>query len=248
MPIFALTDKLQFPPPHLATSEGLLAVGGDLSRQRLLLAYGLGIFPWFSEGEPILWWSPDPRLVLYPRKLRLNASLKKRIRQQRFQLTADRAFESVIKECSRIRRKHQHGTWIVDSMVDAYTELHRSGFAHSVEAWQEGQLMGGLYGVSMGHCFFGESMFSRVSDASKIALAGLVQFLACLKFKLIDCQVSTPHLLGLGASEIPRKRFLSELQSALKAPSVTGNWETLFDRLKETKHLPAADWPPAQTD
>lgn len=243
MPIFALTEKLQFPPPHLATSEGLLAVGGDLSRQRLLLAYGQGIFPWFSEGEPILWWSPDPRLVLYPPKLRLNASLKKRIRQQRFQLTADRAFDVVIKECSRVRRKHQRGTWIVDSMVDAYIGLHNSGFAHSVEAWQEDQLVGGLYGVSLGGCFFGESMFSRVSDASKIALTGLVQFLACLKFKLIDCQVSTRHLLGLGACEVHRNRFLSELQAALKAPSVTGNWATLFDRLKEKQHLPTTDWP-----
>lgn len=245
MPIFALTEKLQFPPPHLASREGLLAVGGDLTQERLLLAYGQGIFPWFSEGEPILWWSPDPRLVLYPRNLRMSSSLKKRIRQQRFHLTADCAFESVIQACSQVHRKHQDGTWIVESMVDAYIELHKSGFAHSVEAWHEDQLVGGLYGVSLGQCFFGESMFNRVSDASKIALTALAQFLTCLKFRLIDCQVPTGHLISLGASEIPRKRFLAELQAAMKANSVTGSWTALFDQLKAKEHLPTADWPPS---
>jgi leucyl/phenylalanyl-tRNA--protein transferase len=244
MPIFALTERLQFPPPHLATREGLLAVGGDLSLQRLLLAYRQGIFPWFSDAEPILWWSPDPRLVLYPEKMHLSASLKKRIRQHRFQLTADRAFNAVITQCSRVPRKKQDGTWIVASMVEAYTILHHNGFAHSIEAWQEDELVGGLYGVSLGRCFFGESMFSRATDASKIALAGLVQFLSGLKFKLIDCQVPTPHLISLGATEIPRKRFLSELENALKKRTVAGSWADLFEKFKDDKHLPVADWPP----
>jgi leucyl/phenylalanyl-tRNA--protein transferase len=244
MPIFALTDRLQFPPPHLATKEGLLAVGGDLGQQRLLLAYREGIFPWFSDGEPILWWSPDPRLVLYPNEMHLSASLKKRIRQHRFRLSADRAFDAVIAECRRVPRKHQEGTWIVASMVDAYQRLHRNGFAHSIEAWQDRQLVGGLYGVSLGRCFFGESMFSRVSDASKIALAGLVQFLAVLGFKLIDCQVPTAHLATLGAREIPRRRFLSELEKALKKKTVAGSWTGLYDRLADEHHLPTPAWPP----
>lgn len=247
MPIFALTERLQFPPPHLATKEGLLAVGGDLSQQRLLLAYREGIFPWFSDGEPILWWSPDPRLVLYPNKLRLSTSLKKRIRQHRFELTADRAFGTVIDECSRVPRKNQDGTWIVDSMVDAYNLLHRNGFAHSIEAWQDDQLVGGLYGVSLGRCFFGESMFSRVSDASKIALAGLVQFLATLNFKLIDCQVPTPHLISLGATEIPRKRFLAELGNVLKNRTLVGSWADLFKKITNEQGLPTPDWPSSQT-
>ena len=247
MPIFALTERLQFPPPHLATKEGLLALGGDLSLQRLLLAYREGIFPWFSDGEPILWWSPDPRLVLYPNKLRLSTSLKKRIRQHRFELSADRAFESVITECSRVPRKNQDGTWIVASMVEAYKHLHHNGFAHSIEAWQEDKLVGGLYGVSLGRCFFGESMFSLVSDASKIALAGLVQFLAAENFKLIDCQVPTPHLINLGATKVPRKQFLSELESALKKRTLAGSWTDLFDRLTAEQNLPTPDWPPSRT-
>ena len=246
MPVFKLTEKLQFPPPHLATSEGLLAIGGDLSLQRLLLAYNQGIFPWFSEGEPILWWSPDPRLVLYPDRLKLSSSLKKRIRQRRFKLTVDCAFESVIRQCSQVNRKHQDGTWIVEAMVDAYIGLHYSGFAHSVEAWQEDNLVGGLYGVSLGGCFFGESMFSLVSDASKIALTGLVQFLFAQNFKLIDCQVSTRHLLSLGAVEVSRKRFLTELESSLKASTTAGSWTPLFDSLKAKQDLPTHKWPPAQ--
>ena len=247
MPIFALTERLQFPPQHLATREGLLAVGGDLSQQRLLLAYREGIFPWFSDGEPILWWSPDPRLVLYPKKMKLSTSLKKRIRQHRFYLTADRAFEDVISECSQVPRKNQDGTWILDSMVDAYNLLHRNGFAHSIEAWQDNQLVGGLYGVSLGRCFFGESMFSRVSDASKIALAGLVQFLDALNFKLIDCQVPTPHLISLGAIEIPRKRFLAELESVLKKRTLVGSWADLFNKISGENDLPMPNWPPSRT-
>lgn len=244
MPIFALTERLQFPPPHLATKEGLLAVGGDLSLQRLLLAYRQGIFPWFSGGEPILWWSPDPRLVLYPYQMHLSTSLKKRIRQRRFQLSADRAFDAVITECGRVPRKHQDGTWIVASMIKAYKLLHRNGFAHSIEAWQEERLVGGLYGVSLGRCFFGESMFSRVSDASKIALAGLIQFLAAHNFELIDCQVPTPHLISLGATEVSRKQFLSELEGVLKKRTLAGSWTDLFDKLKDQQPLPDAEWPP----
>lgn len=245
MPVFALTDRLMFPPPHLAGNAGLLAVGGDLSLQRLLLAYRRGIFPWYADGEPILWWSPDPRLVLYPEKLHLSASLKKSIRRRRFALTVDRDFTSVIAACAGVRRKGAQGTWIVAEMIDAYRRLHEAGYAHSVEAWCDGRLAGGLYGVSIGRCFFGESMFSRTSDASKVALTGLVQFLAGLRFELIDCQVPTAHLARLGACEIPRKRFMRQLQHALQARTLRGEWSALFDRLASELQLPTPHWPPA---
>ncbi len=224
MPVFALSEEIKFPPPRFATQEGLLAVGGDLSTERLLLAYATGIFPWYSEGEPILWWSPDPRLVLYPAEFRLSRSLAKVIRRGDFQVTLDHAFRQVIGQCAGVRRASGEGTWIVPEMIAAYCRLHQVGFAHSVEAWQGERLVGGLYGVAIGRCFFGESMFSLASNASKVALAALVAHLNTLKFELIDCQITTGHLQRLGAREIPRTRYLKELGRFLEAPTRVGPW------------------------
>jgi leucyl/phenylalanyl-tRNA--protein transferase len=222
--VFFLTDEIAFPPPHLASREGLLAVGGDLSRERLLLAYRMGIFPWFSDDEPILWWSPDPRLVLYPDEIRISKTLKKIIRKEVFTVTMDSAFVRVINQCAKIRQENNQGTWIVEDMIDAYCKLHESGFAHSVEAWHQGKLAGGLYGVSLGRCFFGESMFTRVSNASNVALVTLVGYLNKSSFDMIDCQLTTKHLLRFGAREIPRARFLKQLEKSLKAPTKKGKW------------------------
>lgn len=224
MPVYLLSDDLVFPSPQLAPKEGLLAVGGDLSQERLLLAYRMGIFPWYSRYEPILWWSPDPRLVLYPVELRVSRSLQKTIKKGLFKVTMDQAFEAVIHACAHSRTGADEGTWIVDEMIDAYCSLHESGFAHSVESWQAGRLAGGLYGVSLGRCFFGESMFTHISNASKVALVALVKHLQALKFDLIDCQVTTAHLLRFGAREIPRARYLDELQKSLKPPTIKGQW------------------------
>ena len=223
MPVYLLSDEIAFPSPQLA-EEGLLAVGGDLSRKRLLLAYRMGIFPWYSKYEPILWWSPDPRLVLYPGELRVSKSLQKTIKKDLFKVTMDQAFEVVINACAHSRTSADEGTWIVEEMVDAYCDLHESGFAHSVEAWQEDRLAGGLYGVSLGRCFFGESMFTHISNASKVAFVALVKHLQALNFDLIDCQVSTPHLLRFGAREIPRARYLNELKKSLKPATLKGRW------------------------
>ncbi len=234
MPVYRLSQKLVFPSPHLASHEGLLAVGGDLSIKRLLLAYRLGIFPWYSEGEPILWWSPEPRLVLYPDELKISRSLNKVINKGAFKVTMDRAFEEVISECARVRLETQEGTWIVDDMVSAYCRLHAAGFAHSVEAWREGRLAGGLYGVSLGKCFFGESMFTRVTNASKVALVALVNHLKALRFALIDCQIATAHLKRFGAREISRARYLKELNEALIAPTLRGGWTLTSHQLMES--------------
>jgi len=223
MPVYLLSDEIAFPSPQLA-EEGLLAVGGDLSRKRLLLAYRMGIFPWYSKYEPILWWSPDPRLVMYPGELRVSKSLQKTIKKGLFKITMDQAFEVVINACAHSRTSADEGTWIVEEMVDAYCDLHESGFAHSVEAWQEDRLAGGLYGVSLGRCFFGESMFTHISNASKVAFVALVKHLQALNFDLIDCQVSTPHLLRFGAREIPRARYLNELKKSLKPATLKGRW------------------------
>jgi leucyl/phenylalanyl-tRNA--protein transferase len=224
MPVYQLSEDFVFPSPHLASKEGLLAVGGDLSRTRLLLAYSLGIFPWYSEGEPILWWSPDPRLVLYPEELKISRSLNRIINKATFKVTVDCAFDQVISECARVRLENEEGTWIVDEMVKAYCNLHESGFAHSVEAWEDDQLAGGLYGVSLGSCFFGESMFTRVSNASKVAFVALIEHLRSLNFALIDCQITTGHLTRFGAREITRTRYLDELADALKAVTLRGKW------------------------
>ena len=224
MPVFELSEKLGFPPPHLAEREGLLAVGGDLSTPRLILAYKKGIFPWYSEYDPIIWWSPDPRHVLYPHQLKVAKSLKKILNQGRFQITLDLAFDSVIRECATVRTETGQGTWLVEEMIEAYIRLHQAGFAHSVEAWYEGKLSGGLYGVSLGSCFFGESMFTRVSNASKAAFVTLVRQLERWRFDLIDCQVRTDHLVRFGAVDIPRREFLKKLDKFLSVKTRRGIW------------------------
>ncbi len=224
MPVFRLPDEHIFPPPRLAEDNGLLAVGGDLSEPRLLLAYSMGIFPWYAEGDPILWWSPDPRLVLSPDELRISRSLKQTINKNLFTITLDTAFEEVIVNCAAIHRTHAGSTWITDDMMEAYIGLHRAGYAHSAEAWSGKKLAGGLYGVSLGAAFFGESMFTKISNASKVTFISLVHQLVQWNFTLIDCQMTTPHLLHLGAREIPRIQFLEMLKSALLKPSKKGKW------------------------
>lgn len=224
MPVYRLTDEIIFPPPQLADKTGLLAVGGDLCEERLHLAYSLGIFPWYSEDEPILWWSPDPRLVLYPDEIKISKSLEKVIKKQVFEVTFDKAFEQVVNLCAVAGRRENEGTWILPEMTDAYCGLHESGYAHSVEAWRDGTLAGGLYGVSLGKCFFGESMFTLESNASKVAFASLVEYLAENSFHLIDCQVSTGHLKRFGAVEIPRSLFLKQLKKSLESPTLKGKW------------------------
>ncbi|MCL5406146.1 MAG: leucyl/phenylalanyl-tRNA--protein transferase [Deltaproteobacteria bacterium] len=211
MPVYRLSDELVFPHPSLADPEGLLAVGGDLSPERLLLAYANGIFPWYSDSDPILWWSPDPRLVLFPAELKISRSLMRTIKKQVFKVTVDGAFGKVIRACARTREE----TWLTAEMIEAYETLHELGFAHSVETFCEDRLVGGLYGVALGRAFFGESMFSVMSDASKVALVCLVQHLSERGFELIDCQMPTEHLKRLGAREIPRKEFLALLRAAL---------------------------------
>ena len=224
MPVFILSDKIAFPQTHLAPKDGLLAVGGDLSQKRLLLAYSMGIFPWFSDNEPIIWWSPDPRLVLYPRDVRVSRTLKKIIKKNMFHLTMDSAFDQVINQCAQTRLQNNEGTWLVKDMIDAYCKLHESGFAHSVEAWYDNKLAGGLYGISLGRCFFGESMFAHFSNASNVALVRLVEYLNDLSFDMIDCQVTTDHLIRFGAREIPRVRFLEQLEKSLEKPTLRGKW------------------------
>ena len=227
MPVFQLSDNLLFPPPALAREDGLLAVGGDLSVERLLLAYRQGIFPWYSPGDPILWWSPNPRLVLIPEEFHLAKRLGRTIRQQVFSTTFDTDFSGVIRACAETRRKEGEGTWLSEEMIEAYQRLHDLGYAHSVECWQGGKLVGGLYGVSLGAVFFGESMFSLVSDSSKIALAGLVGRLKDWAFELIDCQVGTGHLQRLGAREISGEEFSARLTQAVARPSRLGSWSNL---------------------
>ncbi len=224
MPVFRLSNDLTFPPAHLAISEGLLAVGGDLSVARLVQAYRQGIFPWYAEDDPILWWSPDPRLVLYPPELHISRSLGRLLKKNRFRFTLDQAFEDVVRGCAAVRGANHPGTWIVPEMITAYTRLHAAGLAHSVEAWCEGRLAGGLYGVSLGRTFFGESMFTRISNASKAALVVLVENLRRQGFDLIDCQVTTPHLMQFGAREIPRTRFLKALRRSLGHRTLRGKW------------------------
>ena len=225
MPVYRLGPQLAFPAPELADESGLLAVGGDLSPRRLLLAYSLGIFPWYGEELPILWHSPDPRMVLEADGLVVSRSLRKELRRGRFQVRLDSAFEEVIRACALAPRPGQSGTWITEEMIQAYLRLHRLGYAHSAEAWLDGELAGGLYGVSLGGAFYGESMFARASDASKVAFAVLVEQLARWDIRLIDCQVHTDHLERLGAEEWPRARFLRALAGALAHPTRRGRWQ-----------------------
>ena len=224
MPIFRLVDEPIFPPPDYADPSGLLAVGGDLSKERLLEAYRLGIFPWYSDDQPILWWSPDPRLVLDLKDFTISRSLRKTLKKAIFQVTFDHAFEQVIQACALIPRAAQNGTWITEEMREAYINLHGLGYAHSVESWLGGELVGGLYGVSLGKAFFGESMFHLKTDASKVALATLVEKLKSWDFHFIDSQMTTEHMIRLGARELPRRIFLKRLQLALRHPPKRGRW------------------------
>lgn len=214
-----------FPPLEMALDEpnGLIAAGGNLSSQRLLSAYRCGIFPWFNQGEPILWWSPDPRMVLLPHELKISRSLHKTLKKHHYEIRTDSAFTSVMQACAA-PRKEQEGTWIHPEMISAYTALHELGVAHSVETWIEGELAGGLYGIALGEMFFGESMFSHVTDASKIAFVHLVKQLQCWNFGMIDCQMKTRHLASLGAREIPRIDFAQILNNLVIAPEKAGKW------------------------
>jgi leucyl/phenylalanyl-tRNA--protein transferase len=216
MPIFALDDQLLFPPVELSEPDGLLAAGGDLSTERILLAYRSGIFPWY-EGPHILWWCPDPRFVLFPEELQISKSMKQVFKKSTFHFSINKAFSGVINECRIISRKDQEGTWITDEVKKAYTELHQKGYAHSAEAWINGDLVGGLYGIRLGNIFFGESMFSKVSNASKFAFISYIDHLKKQGVQLIDCQVYTEHLESLGARMIPRKDFIELLNQNLVA-------------------------------
>ncbi|MGC8765253.1 MAG: leucyl/phenylalanyl-tRNA--protein transferase [Brevinematia bacterium] len=230
MPVFKLEDELIFPPVELSEENGLLAVGGDLSLERLLLAYTKGIFPWYSDGEPIMWWSPDPRFVIFFDKFKIPKSLKKVLNKNSFNVTIDRDFENVISQC-RICHSLRGGTWITKEMRDAYINLYHHGVAHSVEVWENSKLVGGLYGVSLGKIFFGESMFSLVPNASKVALVKLVEFLKALNFLLIDSQVFTPHISIMGGQNIPRSEYLKILDKALEnmeKTTIVGNWSELL--------------------
>ncbi|MCP4718768.1 MAG: leucyl/phenylalanyl-tRNA--protein transferase [Desulfobacteraceae bacterium] len=246
MPLFRLSERIEFPPACLARSDGLLCIGGDLSTERLLLAYQNGIFPWFSENEPLLWWSPDPRLVLFPETIKISRSLKKVIKRTPLKVTVDNAFEQTIVSCSKPRRGGQ-GTWLVKEMIDAYIQLHKHGYAHSIETWHKDSLVGGLYGVTLGGSFFGESMFSLENNASKIALSALANLLNAQGFDMIDCQVTTHHLLKMGAVELPRDVFLKKLIPSITRKMNPDIWDPsrLLDPLplkeenNETTRLPS---------
>jgi leucyl/phenylalanyl-tRNA--protein transferase len=223
MPVYQLLDALVFPPVDHAVLSGLLAVGGDLSPERLLAAYRAGIFPWYNKGEPILWWSPDPRFVLFPEELHVSRSMRQFLKKGTVRITFDQAFRQVIAGCQQ-PRAGQEGTWITSEMREAYAALHDLGYAHSVEVWQEDHLVGGLYGLSLGRSFFGESMFSTIPNASKSALIAMVSCLRSGGFELIDCQVETAHLAGLGARFIPRREFCVLLQASLRHETIRGSW------------------------
>jgi len=209
--MYILNEELVFPHPDFANDYGVLAIGGDLSANRLILAYNNGIFPWFENGDEILWWSPPERMVLYPEKVKVSKSMRKFIRDNKYKITVNKDFRSVIENCSSIKREGQNSTWIVDSMVEAYINLHKLGYAHSVEVWENDELVGGLYGVNVGKVFCGESMFSKKNNTSKLAFIFLARELEKQNYKLIDCQMYTDHLASLGAEEIPRDVFLKEL-------------------------------------
>ncbi|PXX49077.1 MULTISPECIES: leucyl/phenylalanyl-tRNA--protein transferase [Aquitalea] len=225
-----LGHELVFPPVRTALAEpdGLLAAGGDLSPARLLLGYSQGIFPWFSEGEPILWWSPAQRMVLFPSRLRVSRSLDKTLRNRRYRVTLDSAFRQVMEACAA-PRAGAAGTWIIQPMVEAYCRLHQIGAAHSFEVWMDGELVGGLYGVALGRMFYGESMFSRRTDASKIAFVHMARHLQAQGVDMIDCQMYTPHLASLGATLIPRAEFIATLKNKTLEPQADSMWNYCFD-------------------
>ena len=222
-----LRGDAPFPPVSkaLRSPNGLLCAGGDLSPERIVDAYAHGIFPWFSEGDPILWWSPDPRMVLFPDELKVSRSLRKSVAHDLYETRFDTSFRAVMEACAS-PRDGQGGTWIVPEMVDAYTALHQRGFAHSVESWQAGELVGGLYGVALGKVFFGESMFTREPDASKVALVRLVERLKAADYRVIDCQQATAHLASLGAREIPRAEFSQLVRESIQYPLSGERWSS----------------------
>lgn len=225
MPVYSLIDDpALFPDPEEAEPDGLLAVGGDLSLPRLVAAYSLGIFPWYGYETDILWWSPDPRLVLEPENLHISKSLKRVLNRGEFKVTLDTSFHQVIHGCAQAERPQGVGTWIIPDMIQAYTKLHDAGFAHSVETWSGNELVGGLYGVSLGRAFFGESMFFRKDDASKVAFVEFVRVLKQWEFHFIDCQQTTPHMHRFGAREIPRREFNRRLRNAIAYPMRRGRW------------------------
>lgn len=221
-----LVGDAPFPPlaRALADPNGLLCAGGDLSPERILDAYRHGIFPWFAAGEPILWWSPDPRMVLFPAEFRISRSLRRTLRARRYEVRLDSAFAAVIAACADTPRAEQAGTWITREMQQAYRRLHELGYAHSVETWVDGKLVGGLYGLAIGRMFYGESMFAHATDASKIAAAHLARFLEAHGFAMIDCQMNTPHLASLGAREIPRSDFIVRLRELTATDAAPGRW------------------------
>ncbi|MCL7488744.1 MAG: leucyl/phenylalanyl-tRNA--protein transferase [Desulfobulbaceae bacterium] len=224
MPVFQLSREIIFPPPELAEPDGLLAVGGDLSPERLLEAYRSGIFPWFGEGDPILWWTPSPRLVLIPQEFHVSRRLARVLRQNIFSITADTAFREVITNCAAKRSRNREETWITPDMVNAYCHLHDLGYAHSIECWKENRLVGGLYGVALDHVFFGESMYCETSNASKIALHTLVRHAMNSGIHFIDCQMRTEHLLSLGAREISGNSFQELLRNSIKTIRPQKKW------------------------
>ena len=235
-------DDCFFPPANRANDEGLLAFGGDLSPQRLIVAYANGIFPWYSENEPLLWWSLDPRLIIRPGEMKVSKSLRRTLRSGRFETRIDTQFQEVMLHCAETPRKDQDGTWIMDEMIEAYCHLHELGIAHSFETYHDGKLVGGLYGVSIGQVFFGESMFHLETDASKVAFYALHQFLQSHDFKLIDCQQETNHLVSLGAYPIPRDQFIDELKNLTIEATLVGNWgagqyEPLFLNIQQPEKL-----------
>ena len=226
MPIFELSKKiLLFPDPENAIEEGLIAVGGDLRVKRLLNAYASGIFPWYSKGDPILWWSPDPRFIMLPDKMIISKTLYKTLASNKFSVKADTNFEKVIENCANVKRAHEKGTWITDEMIQAYKNLHKKGYAHSIETYYKEELVGGLYGVSLGKAFFGESMFHLKADASKVALYHLAKLTKKWNFHFIDSQIYTKHLESLGAKEMSRTEYLALLKEALKAKTIKGVWK-----------------------
>ena len=209
--MYRLTDALLFPSPEQASAEGIVAVGGDLQPERVMLAYRKGIFPWFESDDFLLWWSPDPRMVLFPDQLKISKSMRTVLRKKRFEVTFNKAFDQVVEACAKVKRFGQNGTWITPGLMEVYSTLHTQGHAHSVEVWEEGSLVGGLYGIDLGTVFCGESMFSKSSNASKVALIFLVKELKKNKYELIDCQVPTQHLASMGAETISRTEFLTFL-------------------------------------
>lgn len=224
MPIYRLPREFFFPSPEDAEPSGLLAIGGGLEPQRLILAYSQGIFPWYSEGQPILWFSPDPRFVLLPEDFHMSRSLKKRIKKRDFVVTFDQDFSSVIKQCSKVPRVGQSGTWITDDMIDAYEKLHQLGIAHSVEVYLDKVLVGGLYGICLGNMYFGESMFALVSDASKVGFSYLVRQLESWGIEMIDSQVHTEHLARFGARHISRREYLAVVHDLVGKPRIRQKW------------------------